>query len=53
VSHLAEMAGILRPGVVLVDEGSAAGEEHDGSQSHPGEGPAAKATDLPQRRHGN
>jgi hypothetical protein len=35
--HLAEMAGIFRAGVVLVDEGGAAREEEHGRKGHQGE----------------
>src|SRR5277367_588516 len=41
--HLAEMAGIFRAGVVLVDESCAAGEEENGRKSHQGESSPAQA----------
>jgi hypothetical protein len=49
--HLAEMAGVFRAGVVLVDEGGATGEEENGRKGHQGESSPAYAADLPQRRH--
>jgi hypothetical protein len=51
--HLTEMAGIFRAGVVLVDEGCAAGEEKNGRKSYQSESSPAQAADLPQGRHLN